>query len=145
MTCLTRLTRLIPLSLLALGACAPSIEYVATNRPAHALAPRPPESVEVYTASVPDRPFQEIGLIEIQQARAFATGDSPGEQIWALRVEAGRRGCEAVILTGPNDALVGYSSRTAAVGREGAVVTASSHQETLKGYRATCIIYRDAA
>jgi hypothetical protein len=46
-----------------------------------------------------------------------------------MREEAGRQGCEGLVVNGSNDAVI--------VGGGGGTVSGG----TLKGYRATCIVY----
>jgi hypothetical protein len=121
-------TSILALSLLLAG-CGTKVEYVKTKAPPHALAERPSSEVEVFMTGIPDKPFVEIGFIETQQSSAYSLDNS--EAIFGkLREEAGRQGCDAVILLGDNDATEMHFA--------GGVGGAS----TLKGYRAACAVYR---
>jgi hypothetical protein len=120
---------------LAVG-CGVSVEYVPLNTPPHAMKPRPPGSVDVYASNRPERPFVEVGMIEAQQESAYS--QAPPEQIVAeMRGRAGELGCDGLMLTGGNDAVVGGGSVANGSG--------SSWARTLKGYRGTCIMYKAEA
>src|SRR5262249_39797712 len=49
---------------LALAACGTTIHQIATNQPPHPLTARPAETVEVFTATQPQRPFVEVAYFE---------------------------------------------------------------------------------
>lgn len=115
-----------------LGACGTTVHYAATNASPRSLASRPSQTVEVFTATMPERPFVEVGLLEAQQSSAVSFDDQPAV-LAKLREEAGRIGCDGLVLLGANDSVVGGGGKQ------------SSHTATLKGYRATCVVYRDAA
>ncbi len=85
----------------------------------------------MYTASRPERPFVEVGLIEAQQNTIY--GDGAVTVLEKLRAHAAEQGCDAIIVTGSNDAVVGGGGGNAA----------GSWIATLHGYRASCIMYRD--
>jgi hypothetical protein len=110
---------------LALSACGTTIHQIPTNAPPHPLAAHPPESVEVFTATQPQRPFVEVAYFEAQQESQVSLDDS--NAVFAkMRAQAGQMGCDGIIVNGPNDAVVGD--------RHGV--------STLHGYAATCIVYR---
>jgi hypothetical protein len=113
---------------LAVG-CGTTITFTPTNPAPHPLAARPPQTVEVYSTSQPPRPYVEVGLLEAQQSSAYST-DAPPEVLQHLREEAARQGCDGVVLSGANDAVVGDSGRN------------GGYTRTLRGYRATCIVYQ---
>jgi hypothetical protein len=102
------------------------------NPSPRALEARDPAQVELFTTTKPDKPYIEVGMIETQQATAFNTASS--QEVFAkLREEAGRRGCDALIVMGSKDATVGHA------GQYGGSV------RTLEGYRGTCVVYRPEA
>lgn len=107
------------------------MRYQATNRSPRPMTPRPFDSVEVYTVSFPQRPFVEVGILEAQQESELSL-DAPPEVLAKLRERAAAQGCDAIIMNGANDAVVGHGDRR------------HSHVTTLRGYRATCIMYSDA-
>lgn len=108
--------------LVATSACTHA-NFRSTNAPPRDLTERSPESVEMYTASIPERPFVEVGMIETQTAGFFWNQD-PFEK---LRQTAAEAGCDAVVLLGTNDLLI-----------------QDRHSlSNLKGFRGTCIVWRD--
>ena len=110
---------------LGLAACGTTIHQIPTNSPPHALAPRPPETVEVFTATPPPRPYVEIAFFEAQPASQLSFDDA--NAVFAkLRAQAAETGCDGLIITGPSDRVVG-----------------DRHQvDTLHGFAGTCIVYR---
>jgi hypothetical protein len=104
-----------------LASCAVTLGYTASNPPPHALSSRAPESVEIHTATSSDRPFVDIGVYE---ATIDSIGDDRDKVMKRMRVAAGRRGCDALLV----DAAVA------------APTPAGPSVDTL--YRATCIVYR---
>ena len=110
---------------LGLTACGTTIHQISTNAPPHQLAARPPESVEVFTATQPPRPFVEVAYFEAQQESQISLDDS--NAVFAkLRQQAGQAGCDGIIINGPNDSVVGDRRNVS----------------TLHGFAATCIVYR---
>ena len=122
-------------SLFALGmlaACGTTTQFVRTNPSPVEMRARPPETVEVFTAAKPERPFVEVGIVEAQQTNEFSTSDTAAI-IQALREEAAARGCDGVIIVANNDAIVGDTFK------------GYGDTETLKGYRGACIMYKGPA
>jgi hypothetical protein len=113
------------------AACGTSLTYHPTNRAPRAMTPRPFDTVEVYTVSLPQRPFVEVGILEAQQESELSL-DAPPEVLVKLRQRAAAQGCDAIIMNGANDSVVGHGDRR------------HSHVTTLRGYRATCIMFSDA-
>lgn len=114
-----------------LAACGTRVSYVPLNPAPRAMKARSMAEVEVFTSSTPSRPFTEVGMIESQQESMYS-GDSPQQVFFKLRAEAAQRGCEALIVSS-NDGVHGDSWSAGG----GAV-------RTLKGYRGTCIVYKDS-
>lgn len=117
------------LASLLLAACGTTTQFASTNPSPRPLASRPASTVAVFTTTQPDRPFVEVGLIKAQQSSDLSNDDMP-DIIAELRREAGRRGCDGVIIAGAADRTV-----------PSAFVGGSS--STLEGYLATCIVYTD--
>lgn len=131
--------RFVALTALTLAAgCGVKTEFVPMNSPPHALVPRAAEQVEMFSAARPTRPFVEVGTIEVQQ-RSGSAGTA-STVLGAMRAEAGRRGCDGLIVLGDNDKTV-VSGTSSTVGGYGHGTVSS---ETLKGYRGSCIVYVDA-
>ena len=119
----------------AAAGCGIDVQYVQTNTPPRAMSPRPAQQVEVFASARPKRSFQEVGLIEVQQEGA--NYDDAAEIIGRLREEAGLHGCDGLVMLGANDA----TSVSGSANQSGGFVSS----RTLKGYRASCIVYTDAA
>lgn len=113
---------LIPFFILA--ACGTAIQQTGINVPPHAMAARPPESVEVFTSGVPARAHVDVAMLQAQQQSSFSQ-DGTAAMIAELRVTAAAMGCDGLVITGPNDAVL--SDRAGTV--------------TLHGLTGTCIVY----
>ena len=118
--------------LAAFAGCGINVAYVPLNASPAPRQARPVESVEVWSSGRPSRPFVDLGIIEAQE-EAWS-GASPADIVAAMRQKAAAVGCDGLVLTGGNDAVVG--SMTVQKGQGSGSVT------TLKGYRGTCIVYR---
>jgi len=115
------------------SACGSTVEYTETNAPSVEASSRRPEDVEVFTTQVPaDRSYEEVGIIEARQASPVS-GDGQSEIIAELRASAAERGCHGIIITGSANEVVG------------SVSDGSGSVGTLKGYRATCIMFTGTA
>ncbi|HVK88493.1 MAG TPA: hypothetical protein VM513_30455 [Kofleriaceae bacterium] len=95
--------KLVLLAGLSLASCS-STTYVATNPAPRPLAARAPATVTLFTVGLPERPYTEIGDVKAT-ARAMWGSPEP-KALRMLRAEAARRGCDGVIVMGPNDKLV---------------------------------------
>jgi hypothetical protein len=113
----------------AIAACGTRIAYMPMNPSPRALQARDASQVELFTTSKPEKPYVEVGMIEAQQDTWYSVA-STQDVFASLRAEAGRQGCDGLIVTGSKDSTVG--------GGKGAM-------RTLEGYRGICIVYRDAA
>src|SRR5262245_11769782 len=104
--------------------CGTSLQYAETNRPPHPMRPRIAASVEVFSSKLPEQPYVEVGIIEAHHQSNWA--DDMPDMFAKLREFAGEHGCDGVIMTGSNNAIIGGDKSPVA---------------TLKGYRATCIVF----
>ena len=112
-------------STLGLAACGTTIHRIPTNAPPHAVQARPPEAVEVFTATAPARPFVEVAYFEAQPESQLSLDDT-NDVFDKLRARAAATGCDGLIITGASDRVVGDHK----------------HVDTLHGFAATCIVYR---
>lgn len=90
------------------------------------MVPRSTADVEVFLSAKPERPHEEVGMLEVQ-ARSMFDGAS-GALVDELRRAAAQAGCDGVVIAGSNDSVIGNKSGVA----------------TLKGYRGTCILFKDS-
>jgi len=116
---------------LASAGCV-NVDYVPTNPPPHPMRPRPAAEVMVFQTGVPNRPYVEVGYLEVQ-----AQTNDPEFLIDQLREEAGERGCDGVVFIGSNDSPSVHATVT------GSAATVRTTKN--KGYRAVCVVYRDPA
>lgn len=123
-----------PVVIAALVACGSTSAFMPLNPPPHPVKPRPPEEVQMFTASAPTRPYVEVGLITAGIASSYS-GDGDFEILGVLRQEAGKRGCEGVIVTGENKLATGTANE----------ITGVTVTERTSGYRAVCIVFSDGA
>ncbi len=84
--------------LASLGCSSIVVEYSEINTPPHALKPVSPEKVEVFTTSVPANGYVEVGVLN--GAHDSITSDA--DLIKAMKIEAGKRGCDALVITERN-------------------------------------------
>ncbi len=121
-----------PAALLALAACGTTTRFATLNQPPHPLTPRPAEAVVLFSSALPAQPYVEIGIVQGKQESDVSLDELP-EILAAMRVEAGRRGCEGLILNGPNNA-------------PGARVLGpfeGANRTIVEGFWATCIAFTD--
>lgn len=91
---MTRSSLALAVLVVATLACVDS-RFVPTNAPPRALAPRPVEEVAVFTTSLPERPYAEIGMVT-----AITRSGPPQAKaslIEAVRQEAAKHGCDGII------------------------------------------------
>lgn len=116
----------------ALAACGTTTRFAPLNSSPRPLTPRPAEAVEVLTTSLPASPYVEIGIIQGTQESELSLDEMP--QILAtMRVEAGRRGCDALVLNGPNNTSPGFTQLS--------VSSTARHGAILQGFWGTCVVY----
>jgi len=124
------------LAVLVLTACGTTAQFAATNPSPRPLHARPAETVTVFTTGLPSQPFVEVGIIQARQSSELSVDELP-EILAEMRVEAGRHGCDGLVINGTRDS----SSSTTTVSRN--AVTSSS--QTLEGFWGTCIVYVEPA
>lgn len=88
-------------SLLVLSACGTTTAFTPLNPHPYGGGARAVSSVALVTMK-PDRPFTELGVIEVGEASVYAHAETP-EIFQALRKEAARRGCDAVFVGGTDN------------------------------------------
>lgn len=93
---------LLPILLVVTGCATTSVEY-AQIAPARPRAVRAAADVAVLFRE-PTCTFDELGLLEVTSS---AYGSSLQEQVDLLRVEAGQRGANAIIMLGHSDSAAG--------------------------------------
>lgn len=119
------LSSLVPsLLIVAAAACGTTTRFIATNPAPHPLAAKPAEAVQVYTTGVPAVPYLEVGIIQGRQSSTLSFDEMP-RIISAMRRDAGKAGCDALLINGSSDKVVGDRHST----------------DTLEGFWGTCIVF----
>lgn len=102
----------------------------------------------MYTLGLPEQPFMEVGMISAR-ARSLVSPTNRAA-FSALRDAAARRGCDGVIVLGPNDKLeVGSHEQARSSGQtslsSGVKIVRGTargwHGETWSAFQGTCILY----
>lgn len=125
---------LVPVVSLLTG-CGTSISFTETNTPPSGMAPKAASDVQVFSTAPPDRPYMEVGLLKAQQQSSYSL-DGDSAILNKLRQAAAERGCDAIMITGESDAVVGSSSTHKGSG--------SGSVTTLDGVAATCLVWTGA-
>jgi hypothetical protein len=118
---MTRTTILAALAF-SLGACAPTTHATAFRQ----VAPKSSaQDVEVFTEIKPDRPFEEIGTIEITASELSSS--RYGDLIERARARAAEMGADAIVVTrDPQTRNTGLAYVPAQRKKTGQLVTATS-------------------
>ncbi len=113
-----------------LAACGPTVSVTPLNPSPRPFAPRNPMAVEIFTTALPSQPYVEVAALS-------AKGGKAEEHVPAMREEAGRLGCDAIVFTSmPRDATAtGYNWKT------GGVTSTSANS----GSSATCVVWTGGA
>lgn len=128
-----------------LTACGHSLEYTPTNQPPRALAPRDPASVEVFSLTRPQRPHVEVGVFEIEQ-RSPASAGSP-KMLEKLRARAARIGCDALVVSEPQDRVQSVTTRSYGTLHQTSASTGTvhtmgyGHANVVRKHMAACVVY----
>lgn len=99
------------------------IPLAASTKP---LVPRAAGAVDLYVSGRPSVPSRDLALLTVEEESVYAAR-SEAEALERLREEAGRMGCDGLVLLGPSG---GVGS-----GIDG------KHTRALRGFRGACIEY----
>ena len=114
---------------LMLAGSGTNLHYSPLNASPRPMTPRDAGAVELFTSTRPTRPFADVAMIEGQQ-QSDVSFDNTDAVLRKMREEAGRRGCDGMVIMGGNDTVIGGGA-------------GSQSTMTVRGYRATCIVYRN--
>lgn len=112
-----------------LAACGSSATFIQTRQLTLLPEARTPESVELFTAGPPTRPYVEHGIIEGSQD-THLSADGTAEILASMRAMAGKCGCDALVLAG-------------SANRDG--IDFDGNVRTVQGLRGTCIVWSTGA
>jgi len=127
--------------LIAGAGCIAQVEVEATElnpRPRQAYV-RPAAQVEVYTIAPPSRPYVEVALLR-------ASGPAEDDHYGPLRREAGRLGCDAVVIAGVPTVVATTSSSSSGVNDSDnrASTTEGDAKAKTTVLTATCVMWAEA-
>lgn len=117
------------------AACGTSTRTTVVNPAPHAMRPRPPHTVELFTSGAPARAHVDVAVIEAEESSSFSLADTT-DMLSALRERGARMGCDAVVLGGS-------SSRDP--GLRDTETWLVENPKGRKGYFGTCIVYTEPA
>ena len=134
---MTRLSLLAALALAA-GACAPSTHATAFRQ----VAPKSSaDAVEVYTETTPDRPYEEVGAIEV--AGAELSNSRYGDLIQRARVKAAEMGADAIIVSrDPQSRTMGLAYVPHEKKKAGQLVTGTSRTIETPRIQVAAIVWK---
>ena len=126
---------------LSIAACAPSTHATAFRQ----VAPKSSaDAVEVFTDARPDRPYEEIGAIEITAGEL--SNSRYGDLIQRARARAAEMGADAIIVTrDPKTRTTGFAYVPPAKRKHGQVVSASTNTIDVARIQVAAIAWKDAA
>ncbi|HEU5061021.1 MAG TPA: hypothetical protein VFU21_31035 [Kofleriaceae bacterium] len=119
----------------AAAACGTSTRTTVVNPAPHAMRPRPPHTVELFTSGAPARPHVDVAVIEAEESSSFSLADT-SDMLAALRERGARMGCDGVVLGGSSSRDPGLND---------AETWLVENPKGRKGFYGTCIVYTDRA
>jgi len=111
-----------------LAGCGTTIRTTTINPAPHAMQPRPPASVQIYSSGPPQLPYVDVAYLEAEQTTSLSVHDTP-EMLANLRKQAAAMGCDGVVLGG-----ITHSA-------DSVVSVAADVSSSRKGITATCIMF----
>jgi hypothetical protein len=123
---------------LGLSACAPSTHATAFRQ---ATSKASAQEVQVFTETRPDRPFEEIGTIEI--AASELANSKYGDLIERARVRAAEMGADAIIVTrDPKSHSNTFAYVPPERKKHGQLVSASTHTTETPRIQVAAIVWK---
>jgi hypothetical protein len=126
---------------ISLGACVPSTHATAFRQ----VAPKASaQEVEVFTESKPERPFEEIGTIEITASELSSS--KYGDLIERARARAAEMGADAIIVTrDPQTRSAGFAYVPPQHKKSGQLVSATSRTVETPRIQVAAIAWKTVA
>jgi len=116
---------------IGIAGCGTSTRTTLVNPAPHAMAPRPPATVEIFTSGAPARPHVDVAVIEAEESSGLSLADT-SDMLAALRERGAKMGCDGVVLGGA-------SSRDPGV--KDVETWLVENPKGRKGFYGTCIVY----
>lgn len=101
------------------------MSFVNSNIPHRPMIERTPDQVALFASGPPKRSYAEVGILMGQGGE----WDRPDQVLELMRAEAGRLGCEGLIVVGADDSVEGHSNKY------------FGSTTTYKGFHAVCILF----
>jgi hypothetical protein len=120
-------------TLVAVAGCGTSTRTTLVNPAPHAMPPRSPASVEIFTSGAPARPHTDVAIIEAEESSSFSLADT-SDMLNALRERGARMGCDAVVVGGSSSRDPGLNDTETWL---------VDNPKGRKGFFGTCIVYTD--
>jgi len=121
-------------TLVAVAACGTSTRTTLVNPAPHAMPPRSPASVEIFTSGAPARPHTDVAIIEAEESSSFSLADT-SDMLAALRERGAKMGCDGVVVGGSSSRDPGLNDTETWL---------VDNPKGRKGFYGTCIVYTDA-
>lgn len=97
-------TVVLSLLLVTVAACGTTIRSVPLNPSPRPMYPRPAAEVQVFSTALPHHPYVEVATVQGRQASRYSLHRLP-DVIQSMREEAGRYGCDGLVLQGYSDGV----------------------------------------
>jgi hypothetical protein len=118
--------------LIAAG-CGTTIHTTPINPAPHAMVPRDPATVELFTSGPPQRAHVDVAFVEAEEESGLSTDDT-SDMLRQLRERGAQLGCDAVVVGGMSSRDPGVTDAEAWLVK---------HPKGRKGLFATCIAYTE--
>jgi hypothetical protein len=121
------------LALVLAAGCGTSIHTIPINPAPHAMVPRNPATVELFTSGAPQRGHVDVAFIEAEETSGLSVDGTP-EMLQQLREHGAQLGCDAVVIGGMSSRQPGVTDAEAWL---------VERPKNRKGLFATCIVYTE--
>jgi hypothetical protein len=114
-----------------LSGCGIHFQSTALNPSPRAMKPKRAEDVQLFTSGRPSQPYHEVLLLQAEEESAYADHEE-SEVLNAMRKRAGELGCDALMVLSSTGNVASTGGRY-------------NTTRTLRGFRATCVVYANPA
>ncbi len=114
-----------------LAGCGIRHQATALNPSPRPMTPKAAAEVHVFTSGRPAQPYHEVLLLQAEEESVYANHDESAV-LAALRKRGGQLGCDAIMVLSPSGNIASTGGKY-------------SNTRTLRGFRATCVVYDEPA
>ena len=115
-----------------IAGCGTTTRFAKINPAPRPMVPRPLSSVQVFAASMPTRPYVEVGIVQGRRSSEYSSHGMP-QIINEMKRKAARLGCDALVVKGPHSAV-----QSDLIG----VLLDTHTLSTLEGFWGVCVYWR---